>query len=145
MIEIVRDYAGIAVGLSEATAIRAVGLARFMAVQSAEMSIKAPGLLATSAIDAVDDVTGATTKTADVLSDVMRTEVQRVLARLGYVREEELAAVRSHVQRLERTLHRRHSESGAAASDAGVRAPRQGAQAPGREGSEAPGDRGNTE
>ena len=40
----------------------------------------------------------------DLLTGLVRTEVDRAVGRMGFVREEELAAVRKHVQRLARRV-----------------------------------------
>ena len=40
----------------------------------------------------------------DALVDLVRTEVNQVVGRMGLVREDELAALRRHVDRLEREL-----------------------------------------
>lgn len=115
MIDMVRGYVDIAAGLSEAAAVRMMSVARNVAIQGAEMSVKTPGILVGAAVEAAEDIAEASGKSGEVMGEVVRTEVQRVMARLGYVREEELAAVRSHVQRLERTLHLRHDRDAAAA------------------------------
>ena len=47
---------------------------------------------------------------------LIRTEVERAVGRMGFVREEELAAVRHHVERLERELNQRGDQASAAAN-----------------------------
>ena len=82
--------------------------------------------LLTAALEAVDNPTAAVTHLSDVmrgasassaaavgdsvsivaegLSETIREEIDRAAARLGFVREEELAALRARVQRLEAQL-----------------------------------------
>lgn len=47
----------------------------------------------------------------DALVDLVRTEVNQVVGRMGLVREDELAALRRHVDRLERELADLRAES----------------------------------
>ena len=51
----------------------------------------------------------------ELLVGLVRTEVDRAAGRLGFVREEELAAVRRHVSRLETQLAEVRAQVGAAA------------------------------
>lgn len=63
----------------------------------------------------------------DALVSLVRTEVAQVIGRMGLVREDELAALRRHVDRLERELTDLRAQSGApapkptAASDTSVK------------------------
>lgn len=51
-----------------------------------------------------DDLIGQASAGAESLTSVIRGEIDRTAGRLGFVREEELAAVRRHVARLEGQL-----------------------------------------
>jgi hypothetical protein len=50
---------------------------------------------------------------SELIVGLVRTEVDRAVGRLGFVREEELAAVRRHVERLERALAEAQTPAGA--------------------------------
>ena len=43
----------------------------------------------------------------EMLTSVIRTEIDQVVGRMGFVREDELAALRRHVERLEAELRER--------------------------------------
>ena len=47
----------------------------------------------------------------ELMVGLVRTEVERTVGRMGFVREEELAAVRKHVERLERQLNERGDQA----------------------------------
>ena len=73
-----------------------------------------------------DDLLEQSTQNRELLVGLVRTEVDRAAGRLGFVREEELAAVRRHVSRLETQLAEVRAQvmgSGATASAATPAAP----------------------
>lgn len=47
------------------------------------------------------ELAGSSRDNRDMLAGLVRTEVERVAGRMGYVREDELAALRAQVQRLQ--------------------------------------------
>ena len=51
-----------------------------------------------------DDLMATSKGNRDLLTGMIRTEVDKAVGRMGFVREDELAALRRHVQRLESEL-----------------------------------------
>lgn len=103
-----------------------IELASTMTGLSVEKAREVTRSFLTAALDAVDNPSAAVTHLSDVmrsgsaraaetvgesvaqaatgLTDTVRDEIERAAARLGFVREEELAALRARVQRLEAQL-----------------------------------------
>ena len=67
--------------------------------------------------DGAEDLVEQSRTNTDIIVGLVKTEVDRAVGRMGFVREEELAAVRRHVQRLEAQLG---SRSGRAVGAAGT-------------------------
>lgn len=71
-----------------------------------------------------------------MLIGLIRTEVDRTVGRMGFVREDELAALRRQVQRLEEELRAHesagHGSDGAATPRASAKATKAAAAAPAR-------------
>ena len=96
MLDAVRGYAQIASGLTEVTTKKALEVVRALqpgAVDAGAIGDRVQGL--------ADDLVATSRQNRELLVGLVRTEVDRAVGRMGFVREEELAAVRRHVQRLE--------------------------------------------
>jgi len=103
MLNDLRTYLQLATGVTEATAAKA---------KEVVSGLVAQGLNLTSKVQPVQDVADQVQELADELVETSRTnrellvgmirsEVDKAVGRMGFVREDELAAVRRHVQRLE--------------------------------------------
>ena len=104
MLDTVRGYVAVAAGLAEAGA-RAAWESVTSRPDDDEGTASAAGL-PRQVQDTVDGVLASSRQNSELLVGLVRTEVERAVGRLGFVREEELAAVRRHVQRLETQLAR---------------------------------------
>ena len=104
MLDTVRGYAAVAAGLAEAGA-RAAWESVTSRPGDDETTGSSAGL-PRQVQDTVDGVLASSRQNSELLVGLVRTEVERAVGRLGFVREEELAAVRRHVQRLETQLAR---------------------------------------
>ena len=84
-----------------------------------------------------DDLVETSEQNRELIVGLVRTEVDRAAGRMGFVREEELAAVRRHVSRLESSLAEVRAQMGSAAvpaeAPAAADAPVSRAEAPGAE------------
>ncbi len=127
MIDAVKSYLQMASGLVEATASKAVESAQGVVASSLESGGKAPEQVATQVATIAEDLLAQSRTNRELLVGLVRTEVERAVGRIGFVREEELAAVRAHVERLEAEINAAIAQvgdlpgvSGAADAVAGV-------------------------
>jgi polyhydroxyalkanoate synthesis regulator phasin len=110
-----RGYVQLATGLGEVTVTKAREAAAALLNQGLDLG-KVPDVPGKdSAVDAAkvaagqvqaltDSLLEQSTQNRELMVGLVRTEVDRAAGRLGFVREEELAAVRRHVSRLETQL-----------------------------------------
>lgn len=115
MLDALRGYVQLATGLTEVTISKAREAAAALLSQGLDLE-KVPDVPGKdSAVDAAkvaanqvqglaDDLLETSKQNRELLTGLVRTEVDRAAGRLGFVREEELAAVRRHVARLEGQL-----------------------------------------
>ncbi|MCB9412934.1 MAG: hypothetical protein H6525_08825 [Actinobacteria bacterium] len=111
-----------ATGILEATADKAKEAAQGAMSQGLESGTKAPEQLASQMALIAEDLMEQSKTNRELVVGLVRTEVERAVGRIGFVREEELAAVRAHVDRLESqmkdTIDRMASASASAAAEA---------------------------
>jgi polyhydroxyalkanoate synthesis regulator phasin len=97
VIDSLRTYVTLVTGVTEATAAKAKevasglldqGFARFSGTESVQAL--------------ADDVLSASEANRAKLVELIRSEIDKAAARMGFVREDELAALRARVERLER-------------------------------------------
>jgi polyhydroxyalkanoate synthesis regulator phasin len=97
VIDSLRTYVTLVTGVTEATAAKAKevasglldqGFARFAGTESVQAL--------------ADDVLSASEANRAKLVELIRSEIDKAAARMGFVREDELAALRARVERLER-------------------------------------------
>ena len=106
MLEDLRGYLQLATGITEVTASRAREIATSLLGQGKTVVPEEVRGLA-------DDLLETSRTNREMLIGLIRTEVDRAVGRMGFVREDELAALRRHVQRLESELAAvRRGESG---------------------------------
>jgi len=97
MLDDLRGYLQLASGVTEMTTARARELAS---------SLLGPGrnVVPEEVRGLADDLLETSRSNREMLIGLIRTEVDRAVGRMGFVREDELAAVRRHVTRLEAEL-----------------------------------------
>lgn len=97
----VRNYLEMATGLTEATAAKAMEVAGSLIAQGMSLGTKQPADLASSVAQAADDLMAQSKTNRDLLVSLIRTEVDKAIGRVGFVREDELAALRARVEKVE--------------------------------------------
>ena len=97
----VRNYLEMATGLTEATASKAMEVAGSLIAQGVSMGTKQPVDVASSVAQAADDLMAQSKTNRDLLIGLIRTEVDKAIGRVGFVREDELAALRARVEKVE--------------------------------------------
>ncbi len=110
MLNDLRGYLQLANGLTDVTAAKAKEMAANLIAQGLILSTKAPDIVG-QVQELADELLSTSRNNREMLVGLVRTEVDRTVSRMGFVREDELAAVRRHVQRLEQEMH---SQNGAA-------------------------------
>jgi polyhydroxyalkanoate synthesis regulator phasin len=105
----------LAAGLVESTAEKAKESAEALISQGVEAGSKGPEALTEQVQEIAEDLIEQGRTNRELLVGLVRTEVERTVGRMGFVREEELAAVRRHVERLERELNQRGDQAADAA------------------------------
>lgn len=134
VLEALKGYVQLATGLTEVTVAKAREVASALVNQGLEVTgaVPVPGKdqaasAATAAAGQVaklaDDLVETSEQNRELLVGLVRTEVDRAAGRMGFVREEELAAVRRHVSRLESSLAEVRAQVGAASAPAPAAAP----------------------
>jgi polyhydroxyalkanoate synthesis regulator phasin len=104
MLNDLRGYIELANGLSEVTSAKAKEIAMMLVSQGLALSTKAPDVKG-QIQELADELLSTSRHNREMLVGLVRAEVDRTVGRMGFVREDELAAVRRHVQRLEQQLH----------------------------------------
>jgi hypothetical protein len=123
VLEALRGYVQLATGLTEVTVAKAREAAAALLSQGLDLTGAVPVPGKDQAAQAATAAAGQVSKLADELVEtseqnrellvgLVRTEVDRAAGRMGFVREEELAAVRRHVSRLESSLAEVRAEMG---------------------------------
>ncbi|MBI1350664.1 MAG: polyhydroxyalkanoate synthesis protein PhaF [Actinomycetales bacterium] len=107
MLDDLRTYLQMASGLTEATTSKARDVISGLISTGLSLSTKAmpaPEMMG-QVQELADDLVATSKNNRDVLTGMIRSEVDKAVGRMGFVREEELAALRRHVQRLEQQVH----------------------------------------
>ncbi|MSO26991.1 MAG: hypothetical protein EXQ60_02855 [Candidatus Nanopelagicales bacterium] len=113
MFEDLRGYLQMASGLTDVTASKAKEIALALVSQGMNISSKAPDVVG-QVQELADDLVTTSKENREMLLGLIRAEVDRAVGRMGFVREDELAALRRHVQRLEQQLFDLKSGAGSA-------------------------------
>lgn len=87
-------------GITEATKDRLASLLAQMLAQGMALGAKAPEVVS-QVQGLADELAVSSRDNREMLAGLIHTEVERVAGRMGYVREDELAALRAQVQRLQ--------------------------------------------
>jgi hypothetical protein len=111
VLDAVRGYVQLAGGLAEVGIAKARDVVGSLlsgdieqVVPTKEAAAGAARAVSTQMQELADDLASQATANRELLTGLIRTEVDRTAGRVGFVREEELAAVRRHVARLESQL-----------------------------------------
>ncbi|GDX33128.1 hypothetical protein LBMAG15_20630 [Actinomycetes bacterium] len=128
MFEDLRGYLQLASGLTEVTATKAKEIAMGLVSQGMSMSSKAPDVVG-QVQELADDLVSTSKENREMLLGLIRAEVDRAVGRMGFVREDELAALRRHVQRLEQQIFDLKSSPGSA-RESSAAAPKTDSDAP---------------
>jgi polyhydroxyalkanoate synthesis regulator phasin len=126
VLDALRGYVQLATGLTEVTVAKAREAAAALLSQGLDLdkvpdvpgrdsAVSAATVAASQVQGLADDLLETSKQNRELLTGLVRTEVDRAAGRLGFVREEELAAVRRHVSRLETQLAEVRAHIGAAA------------------------------
>lgn len=100
MLDSLKTYIQLASGLTEATAAKAKDAVTGLIGQGLGFPSKTPDMVG-SVQELADDLVATSKSNRDLLVSLIRTEVDKAVGRVGFVREDELAALRRHVQRLD--------------------------------------------
>ena len=103
MLNDLRGYLQLANGLSDVTKAKAKEIAMELVNQGIALSTKAPDIKG-QVQELTDELLSTSRNNREMLLGLVTSEVDRVVSRMGFVREDELAAVRRHVQRLEKEI-----------------------------------------
>lgn len=127
MLDDLRTYLQMATGMTEATTAKARDavsglLATGMALTT--KAVPAPEMMG-QVQELADDLVSTSKNNREMLTAMIRSEVDKAVGRMGFVREDELAAVRRHVQKLETQVQELQHDLATVAS-----APAQAAGAP---------------
>lgn len=122
MLEGLRGYVQLATGLTEVTASKARDAAMGLVNQGMQLTGKTPDVMG-SVQDIADDLVTTSKQNREMLIGLIRTEVDRAVGRMGFVREEELAALRTRVEHLEAEVRSAAKGSSGASESASDEAP----------------------
>jgi polyhydroxyalkanoate synthesis regulator phasin len=103
MLNDLRGYLQLANGLSDVTMAKAKEIAMELVSQGLALSTKAPDIKG-QVQELTEDLLSTSRNNREMLLGLVTSEVDRAVSRMGFVREDELAAVRRHVQRLEKEI-----------------------------------------
>ncbi len=136
VLDALRGYVQLASGLTEVTVTKAREAAASLLSQGLDLERvpDVPGkdaakVAATQVQGMADELLETSKANRELLVGLVRTEVDRAAGRMGFVREEELAAVRRHVSRLETQLADVRSTIGGLSSVASAATPPAGGAA----------------
>lgn len=123
MLDDLRNYVQMATGLTEATTAKAKEVVADLLATGLSISSKAipnPEVMG-QVQELADDLVATSRNNRELLISMIRAEVDKAVARMGFVREDELAALRRHVQRLEKQLDDLQAAAGTSASASAAR------------------------
>lgn len=106
MLDDLRSYLQMASGLTEATTGKARDAVTGLLAQGLSLSARAvPSADVMGQVtELADELVTTSRNNREMLVGMIRAEVDRNVGRMGFVREDELAALRRHVQRLEKQV-----------------------------------------
>lgn len=120
MLDDLRTYVQMATGITEATTAKAKEVVSGLLASGIALTsraVPAPDMVG-QVQELADDLVATSRNNRELLTGVIRSEVDKAVGRMGFVREDELAALRRHVQRLEAEVHEMKSAAQAAPAPA---------------------------
>ena len=133
MLDDLRTYVQMATGITEATTAKAKDAVSGLLASGIALTtraVPAPEMVG-QVQELADDLVATSRNNRELLTGVIRAEVDKAVGRMGFVREDELAALRRHVQRLEAEVHEMRATAQAAPAPAeGEAAPAKAEAAP---------------
>jgi len=111
MMDGLRSYIQVATGLTEVTATKAREIVSSLLSQGLTLSTRAPEVIG-QVQSMADDLMSTGKDNREMLVGLIRSEVDRAVARIGVVREDELAALRRQVERLQAEVESMKRTSG---------------------------------
>jgi polyhydroxyalkanoate synthesis regulator phasin len=117
VMDALRGYVQLASGLTEVTRQRAEAAAKALLQQTG--ADKLTSGLTTKVGDLADEIVATSKSNRQLLQAIVTNEVEGAVARLGFVRSEEVAALTRRVQTLEAELAEARAGAGAPASPSG--------------------------
>ena len=116
MLNDLRTYLQLATGVTEATAAKAREVVSGLVTQGINLTSKVQPVqdVADQVQELADELVETSRTNRELLVGMIRSEVDKAVGRMGFVREDELAALRRHVQRLETELEDMRSSTPAA-------------------------------
>jgi polyhydroxyalkanoate synthesis regulator phasin len=107
MLNDLRTYLQLATGVTEATAAKAKDVVSGLVAQGLNLTSKVQPVqdVADQVQELADELVETSRTNRELLIGMIRSEVDKAVGRMGFVREDELAAVRRHVQRLEADIN----------------------------------------
>lgn len=111
-----KNYVELASGLTEVTANKAKDAAMALIAQGMSLGTKQPADVAATVQQAADDLVALSKTNRDMLIDMIRSEVDKAVGRMGFVREDELAALRARVDKLDKQVKDENSSEPAPAA-----------------------------
>ena len=113
-----KNYVELATGLTEVTANKAKDAAMALIAQGISLGSKQPADVAATVQQAADDLVALSKTNRDLLIDMIRSEVDKAVGRMGFVREDELAALRARVEKLEKQVASQSTSASTSAAPA---------------------------
>jgi len=115
-----RSYVQMATGLTEATTGKAKEVVSALLAQGMSLGSKAtPSTQMVGQVqELADNLVTTSRDNRELLVGMIRSEVDKAVGRMGFVREDELAALRRHVERVERQVTEMSAELAAATAAA---------------------------
>ncbi len=104
VIDIVKDYASIALGAAQATTGRVLAMGRGGLSALTGWGRRRPASLSGHLTEAGVDLRDTAERSREVIAALVQSELDRLVAMMGLVPESELIALRQQVERLERQL-----------------------------------------
>ena len=120
MLDDLRTYVQMATGITEATTAKAKDAVSGLLASGIALTtraVPAPEMVG-QVQELADDLVATSRNNRELLTGVIRAEVDKAVGRMGFVREDELAALRRHVQRLEAEVHEMRATAQAAPAPA---------------------------
>lgn len=120
MLDDLRTYVQMASGITEATTAKARDVVTGLLATGLSLTsraVPAPDVVG-QVQELADDLVATSRSNRELLTGVIRAEVDKAVGRMGFVREDELAALRRHVQRLESEVHELRSAASVAPASA---------------------------